>query len=296
MINAMTHPCVITIVGPTASGKTGFGVELAKRIDGEIISADSRQIYRGMDIGTAKATLYERGGIPHHLIDIREPDEEYSVAEFQSDAERAVRDILARGKRPIMVGGSGMYVSAVVEHWDIPALPPNKQFRARHANTPTEELFEMLTRREPDVASAIDPANRHRVLRALEKTMFGINFYGTKRRSPYAFLQFGITVDRDVLYERIDRRVDAMVAAGLQEEVARLGAKFGFDAPGLNTIGYREMGMALRDECTFDKTIELIKRNSRRYAKRQMTWFRRDRTIRWVSTFEELWDVLESNC
>lgn len=287
-----TKPLLITIVGPTASGKSSLGIELAKRVDGEILSADSRQIYREMNIGTAKITEEETDGILHYLLDIRNPDEEYSMAEFQHDAFEIIDEILSREKQPIVVGGTGLYISSVVENWNIPSVPPNVELRKQFVALSTEELYQKLEQQDPEIASSIDPNNRHRLIRMLEKSATGVDYSASKNPPLYDVIQFGIQVDRDALYERINHRVDAMMNEGLLEEVHVLGEKYGWDSPGINAIGYRQLGMYIREEVTLQEAIELIKRDTRRYAKRQMTWFRRDTTIHWIQNLDEILEFL----
>jgi tRNA dimethylallyltransferase len=282
---------LLAIVGPTASGKTSLGIELAEALGGEVISADSRQIYRYMDIGTAKATPEERARVPHHLVDIVEPDQVLTLAEYQALAYRTIADIVARGKLPMLVGGTGQYVSAVLEGWRIPEVPPQPALRAEleaeAARSGSESLHARLATLDPDAASRIDHRNVRRVIRALEvciATGQPIRVLQRKEPPPYAVTRIGVTRPRPVLYERIDRRVDAMIEAGLVDEVRRLvEAGYGWDLPAMSGLGYRQLGQYFAGEVTLDEAVALIKRGTRRFTQQQYNWFRLDDPrIRWV--------------
>ncbi|HPM25081.1 MAG TPA: tRNA (adenosine(37)-N6)-dimethylallyltransferase MiaA [Phycisphaerae bacterium] len=293
---------LITIVGPTASGKTALSVELAAALGGEIVSADSRQIYRGMDIGTAKATRAERDRIPHHLLDIVEPDQVLTLAEYQAAAYHAIEDIARRGRRPLLVGGTGQYVAAVLEGWQIPEVAPQELLRreleAYAAEHGAEALHGRLAGIDPVAAAAIDHRNVRRVIRALEVCLVtGRPISGLQRKSgaPYTIVQLGVTRPRPVLYERIDQRVDRMIDAGLVDEVRRLAAAgFAWDLPAMTGLGYRQIGQHLRGEVTLDEAIALIKRDTRRFVRQQYNWFRPgDESIRWIDPSQtSLADVL----
>jgi tRNA dimethylallyltransferase len=227
-------PLILAVVGPTASGKTSLGITLAKKFDGEIVSADSRQIYRGMDIGTAKASRAEQASIRHHLIDIRNPDEDYAVGEFKRDAEAAIDDILSRGKLPIIVGGTGLYVRAVVDNLDIPETKADPQLRKEiEKEIETQGLpavFRRLVTLDPEAAYVVDPKNPRRVIRALEvATLTGKPFTAQRQKHEprYAVFTIGIDPPPDILRRRIDRRINAMVRGGLVAEVKRLLKKYG---------------------------------------------------------------------
>lgn len=300
---------IIAIVGPTASGKTLLGIALAHQGDnsdhgrGEIISADSRQIYRGMDIGTAKATREERALVPHHLVDIRNPDEDYAVAEFKRDAEAAIDDIIALGKLPIIVGGTGLYVRAVVENLDIPEVAADQKLRREiEADIEREGLaavFKKLVALDPEAAYIVDPKNPRRIVRALEVAILtGKPFTAQRRKnaSRYDVLEIGIDVPPEILRERIDRRIDQMMRDGLMDEVKKLLKKYGgpeqrgaggrlpvaFDA-----IGYREIIAYLDDAMSLEDAIVAMKLNTWHFAKRQMTWFKKDTAVRWVKNLDE---------
>jgi tRNA dimethylallyltransferase len=284
-------PVVLVLVGPTASGKTAVSLPLAERIGAEIISADSRQLYRYMDIGTAKPTLEEREGIPHHFIDIRNPDEDYSAGEFGVSAGAEVDRIFSRGRIPIIVGGSGLYVRSLIDgFFDGP--PADREYRAeleqRVEVGGVGGLLDDLRRLDPEYAAIVDPTKPRRVIRALEVvhiTGRPLSVLHRERKAEIRFesRQFGLAWDRPVLYDRINRRCRAMREAGFLDEVERLvsmGYRPGLNA--LNTVGYAEAFACRRGEITPDEMDVLFSQNSRRYAKRQVTWFSRDPRITWI--------------
>lgn len=285
---------LVALLGPTAVGKTALSLELAQRFDGEIVSADSRQIYRMMDIGTAKPTAAELALVPHHLIDITTPDVTLTVAEYQALAYAAIDGIHERGRVPFLVGGSSLYVRAVVEGLRIPEVPPNPELRAELeavlAAEGREALYQRLLELDPATAAVIDPLNPRRLLRALEIVM-------TTGRSktelegaeppPYAILQIGLTRPRDELYERIDRRVVAMVEEGLVEETkALLAAGYAPGLPAMTSLGYREIAAYLRGEMTLEAAIERIQIETHRFVRHQMTWFRKMPNVEWFNLSE----------
>jgi len=292
---------LVVIVGPTAVGKTALAIELAQRFDGEIVSADSRQIYRGMDIGTAKPTRQEQALVPHHLIDVVAPDEPYTLANYQAQAYAAIEGILARGKQPFLVGGTGLYIRAVVEGLHIPRVPPNKKLRAQLALEDGAALYERLCVLDPDAAARIDPRNVRRTIRALEVCLTtGRKFSELGRASPppYHITQIGLTLPRPELYARIDARVERMMADGLVAEVEALVARgYGWELPSMSGLGYREVGECLRSEVSLNEAVENIKRNTRDFVRRQYAWFHlRDERIHWfedakVGEIERLVDV-----
>jgi len=284
------HPPLVAIVGPTAVGKTRLSLRLAQEFDGEIVSADSRQVYRGMDIGTAKPTLEERRRLPHHLIDVAAPDESFTLAQYQELAYEAIGDVLARGKVSFLVGGTGQYVRAVVEGWGIPRVPPNEELRAklyRQAEVEREEtLHARLREVDPLAAERIDPRNVRRVVRALEvclETGQPISELQRKKPPPYRILQIGLTMERQELYRRIDERVDKMIEGRLVEEVRGLVEQgYGYDLPSMSGLGYQQIGMYLRGQVSLEEAIQLIKRHTRRFVRHQYNWFRLDdESIRW---------------
>jgi tRNA dimethylallyltransferase len=294
------HPPLVVIVGPTAVGKTRLALRLAQEFDGEIISADSRQVYRGMDIGTAKPTLEERARVPHHLIDVVAPDELFTLAQYQELAYDAIADV-ARGKFPFLVGGTGQYVRAVVEGWGIPRVPPNEELRAelyRQVEIEGEEaLHARLREVDPVAAERIDPRNVRRVVRALEvylKTGQPISELQRKKPPPYRILQLGLTMERQELYRRIDERVDRMIEKGLVEEVRGLVERgYGYDLPSMSGLGYQQIGMYLRGKVSLEEAVQLIKRHTRRFVRHQYNWFRLDDDVptklafRWFDVLSE---------
>jgi len=279
------HPhTLITVTGPTAVGKTALALELAEAIGGEIVSADSRLVYRGMDIGTAKPTPAERERVPHHLIDIVDPDQTLTLAEYQRRAYAAIDDIHQRGRVPLLVGGSGQYVRAVVEGWGIPAVPPNPELRAEleacAQEYGTAALHGRLAELDPIAAGRIDHRNVRRVVRALEVTLLTgrpISELQAKSPPPYQVLQIGLTRPRPALYARIDARIEEMMAAGLVDEVRQLvAAGYGWELPAMSGLGYRQIGLYLQGKATLPKAVQLIRKETRRFARQQATWFRLD--------------------
>ncbi|HRA66738.1 MAG TPA: tRNA (adenosine(37)-N6)-dimethylallyltransferase MiaA, partial [Caldilinea sp.] len=284
-----TTPPLVVILGPTGVGKTALSLDLCRARRGEVISADSRQIYRGMTIGTAKATPAEQAAAPHHLLDIRSPDEVLTVAEYQHLAFGAIDAIHQRGATPFLVGGTALYIRAVVEGLRIPAVPPDPVLRAtleeRLSQEGVEGVFEQLRTLDPATAAQIDARNPRRVLRALEIFLLTgrpkIELEGSEP-PPYRTLMVGLTRAREVLYQRIDQRVDAMLAGGLVEETQRL-LDHGFDPrlPAMTSLGYRECIDYLSGRCDLAGAAQRIKVETHRYVRNQMTWFRKLREIRW---------------
>lgn len=283
-------PCLIAIVGPTATGKSRLAIRLAQEFDGEIVSADSRQIYRYMDIGTAKPGREERALVPHHLLDIVEPDEDFSLAQYQQLAYHIVADIHQRGKLPWLVGGSGLYVWAVLEGWSIPPVPPDPALRRtlteQAAKGEVAELYQELTKVDLAAAQKIDPRNVRRVIRALEVTRSaGVPFsqLQQKKAPPFQTLIIGLTAARDELYRRIDARVDEMMARGLVDEVKTLvNMGYSLNLPAMSGIGYRQIGLHLQGELSLADAIQQIKYETHRLARHQYNWFRLDdKRIQW---------------
>jgi len=284
---AKSHlPPLLVLVGPTAVGKTALSLQLAQQFDGEIISADSRLFYRGMDIGTAKPTPAERALIPHHLIDIADPDETMTLGAYQDMAYAVIEGIQASGRLPILVGGTGQYVQAVVEGWGIPRVPPQPPLRATLKKQGSPELARWLAVLDPAAAERLDPRNVRRVIRALEVTLVSgrpISELQEKHPPPYDILMVGLTSDRETLYQRIDRRVDRMMANGLLSEVeALLSAGYSPRLPAMSGLGYRQLAAYLAGEMTLDGAVERIKFETHRFVRQQYTWFRPDNTrIHW---------------
>ncbi|NLX78095.1 MAG: tRNA (adenosine(37)-N6)-dimethylallyltransferase MiaA [Clostridiaceae bacterium] len=284
---------VIVIAGPTASGKTDLAINLALKTGGEVVSADSMQIYRYMDIGTAKPTKEEMKGIPHHMIDIVDPDESYSVALYKKDAGKCIKDILSRGRLPIVAGGTGLYINSLIYNIKFSETVTDEEFRKRMQDIARTEgpkvLHEMLQRVDPESAGEIHYNNVKRVIRALEvyeytKKPLSQHKKESRTEPPeYRYLVFVLNMDRNVLYDRIDRRVDKMLEAGLVDEVKMLlnmGYKPGSTA--LQGLGYKEIISYLNNEVPFDEAIRILKRDTRHYAKRQLTWFRSIKEAVWL--------------
>lgn len=277
-------PKVIAIVGATASGKTAYSIELAKRLDGEIISADSRLVYKGFNIGTAKPTIEEREGIPHYMIDIVEPEFDYSAGLYKKEGTTIIEKILKKGKTPIIVGGTGLYIDILLKNFDLPEIEANQTLRAELKKFSKSELFEKLKKLDENAAQTIDSNDSKKIIRAIEiisTTGKSLAMSRGKNESIYEIEWIGKNFDRKILYERIDKRVDIMVETGLLEETTSLLEKHGRIPNLVNTIGYREIIGYLDNLYSLDTAIELLKKNTRNYAKRQLTWFRRNNEIKW---------------
>src|SRR5258708_35218920 len=274
---------VIAIVGPTGIGKTALAVTLAQPFPGEIVSADSRQIYRYMDIGTAKPTPGERAAIRHHRIDVVNPDQTLTLAEYQALAYAAIDDVHARDKIAYLVGGTGQYITAVLEGWQTPEVPPNEALRAELEAYPAEygaeALFERLRTLDPDSAARMDPHNVRRTIRALEVCIQTGQPFSTQRRKmppAYKVLEIGLTMDRAKLYSRLGIRIDQMLAAGLLDEVRALNQRgYSWRLPSMSGLGYAQLGSHLRGEMTLDEAMTAFKHATRTFVRRQYTWFRR---------------------
>ncbi len=270
-------------------GKTALALRLARRFPAEVVSADSRQVYRGMDIGTAKPTPEERAAVPHHLIDVVDPDEPFSLAQYRTLALAAIADIRARGRLALLVGGTGLYVRAVTEGLTVPAVPPDLAFRAaleaRAATEGVAALYAELRTADPEAAHTIEPLNLRRIIRALEvQRATGVPFSVQQQRTapPFPVLRVGLTLPRERLYARVDQRVDRMMAEGLLDEVRRLhDAGYGWELPSMSGIGYRQLGVYLRGEGTLAEAVQRVKFDTHAYIRRQDTWFRKDPAIRW---------------
>ena len=277
-------PDVIAIVGATASGKTAYSIELAKEIDGEIISADSRLVYKGFNIGAAKPTIEERQGIPHYMIDIVEPDFEYSAGLYKQQAKKIINDIIKRGKTPIIAGGTGLYIDILLKNYDLPEIPADRPLRDELKKYTKDDLYNKLLELDSDAGEIIDKNDSKKIIRAIEiiKTT-GKSLKNSRgiKPSEYNIKWIGKNFDRKTLYERIDKRVDIMVENGLVEETKGLLDKYG-DIPNItSTIGYREISGYLYDKYSLEEGIALLKKNTRNYAKRQLTWFRKNPDIIW---------------
>ncbi len=291
---------VLVILGPTAAGKTKLSLELAKNFRGEIISADSMQVYRGMDIGTAKAGKEERESVPHHLLDVVSPEEKFSVADYQEMVDQIIPGIVEKGRIPMLVGGTGLYIKAVIEGFLFPEMDNDYKLRNQlkklaetHGN---KYLHNKLTDIDPQLAEKIHPNDLRRVIRGIEvykKTGKTITYYKKKQQqSPdrYLSLKFGLTWNRDDLYQRINQRVDQMIEKGLVDEVkGLLNSGYNLSKTARQGLGYKEIIDYLEGEYALDEAVRLLKRNTRRFAKRQLTWFKRDDSINWFNFSELEW-------
>ena len=284
---------VIAIVGPTASGKTALAVEIAKHIDTEIISADSRQIFKEFDIATAKPTTEETQGIKHHLIDVVNPDEEFTVADFADRASKIMENLFEQGKTPIVAGGTGLYFRILLENYDMPRVKKKKKLREElhkiEQEQGAEALYNMLKELDPVLAQKMHPNNTVKIIRALEvcKTLNIPMSQAQKKKTPlYDIKWLGLGhlngKDRQMLYDRTDKRVDVMLEKGLEKEAHSLYEKYGKISSLMNTIGYQEFIEYFEGNITFDEAVNKIKQNTRRYAKRQLTWFRPNKEIEWL--------------
>lgn len=300
----MDRPKLIAVLGPTASGKTDLAIDLAKEFDGEIINCDSRQVYREVMIGAAVEPgewreyrqggrvvrrAWVAGGVPHYLINFLAPQKMMSVAEFKAKAVWRAREIVRRGKTPFLVGGTGLYASAVIDNFQLPEVPPDERFRRRMLRRPTEELMRELEGKDPEYAARITPNPRY-IVRALEvMRATGQKFSELQSRGEPLFdvLQLGVARSREETYERINRRFDTMVHGGLLDEASRLGRRYGWDSPAASSLGHRQLGYYLRGKMTLSSAVQEAQKATRNYAKRQFTWFRRDKRINWVNSLSE---------
>lgn len=287
---------VIAIVGPTAVGKTKLSLDLAKKLRGEIISGDSMQIYKGMNIGTGKVTETEKGNIPHYMIDIIEPNQTFSVAEFQQQVRMYIDCILSKNKLPILVGGSGLYMDAILYDYQFANRKRNDKITKKLEEIYKKEgigpLFSELQRIDPEQAKKIHPNNFRRVIRALEiyqttgKTMTEIH-KTQKKTAKYNHILIGLEMKREILYNQINQRIDAMIDNGLINEVRELFERYGEHYQAMQGIGYKEIIPFIKGEDTLENCIELLKQHSRRYAKRQFTWFKNKMDVKWYAMDEQ---------
>jgi tRNA dimethylallyltransferase len=300
-MNLHPQPPLIVILGPTAVGKTALSLELCERFNGEVVSADSRQIYRRMDIGTAKPSAEEMARAPHHLLDIREPDETLSLAEYQEMAYATIDDIHRRGRVPFVVGGTALYITAVVKGLKIPNVAPNPVLRSELEQLAEEEgheaLYARLVELDPATAQKLDGRNVRRVVRALEIVLESgqpkSDLEG-ENPPPYRILQIALDLPRQALYERIDRRVVQMVESGLIEETAHLlEAGYPTNLPALTSLGYREIGAYLGGEMSLDAAIERIQIETHRFVRHQYSWFRRMDNLHWFDCSRPCQDAVE---
>lgn len=281
---------LIIIIGPTASGKSGLAIKLAKKFNGEIVSADSRQVYRGMDIGTGKVTKAEQQIVRHHLLDVANPKIEYNVSYFQRDAKRVLSDIYKRGKLPFLVGGTAFWIDAVAYDMHLPNVKPNKTLRKRLSKLPTTKLFALLKKLDPERARVIDRRNPYRLIRAIEIVKAtGKPIPRTTKNSPYDLLWLGITLPRKEIFKRIDKRLTARMRTGMVAEVKRL-LRVGTPASRLISIGleYRYVTLYLQGKLTKEQMVEQLRTAIHHYAKRQMTWWRKNKDIQWIKSRVEI--------
>ena len=288
----MNKPKVIVICGPTASGKTTLSIQLAQKINGEIISSDSMQIYKDMNIGTAKPDQQEMQGIKHYLLDFVEPNQRYSVADYKKDAENAIEDILQKGKVPIIVGGTGLYVDSLIYGIEYPNIEFDENYRKelerRVEKEGLEKLYEKAKKIDPQAMKKISRNDQKRVLRVLEiynatgKTKTEQEIESRKNEVKYDYRVFAINMDREKLYDRINKRVDIMIQKGLIEEVENLLKKYNEFPTAMQVLGYKEVVEYIQGKVLKEDMIENIKRESRRYAKRQITWFKKNKQTIWI--------------
>ena len=285
---------LVVILGPTATGKSRCGIELAKRFRGEIISGDSMLVYRQMNIGTAKPSEEELQSVPHHLVNILNPDSSYSVADFQQQAAETISGITERGNLPILVGGTGLYIKALLEDYQFSEVEEKPELRqqleAFASEQGTGKLFEWLEKEDPAAAARLHPNDIRRVVRALETALSGDRVSQLKREElKYDAVVFGLFMDRDFLYERINRRVDRMLEEGLEEEVrSLLKAGVPVDCLSMKSLGYRQMAEYLTGQCDFSTAVENIKKGTRHFAKRQITWYKKMPYIHWFTVDRNL--------
>ncbi|MDR0979101.1 MAG: tRNA (adenosine(37)-N6)-dimethylallyltransferase MiaA [Lachnospiraceae bacterium] len=289
-------PEIIVIVGPTASGKTSLSIKLAKQKNGEIISADSMQIYKYMDIGTAKVTKDEMQGIPHYMIDIVSPNERFSVSDYVKQATECIEKILAKGKTPIVVGGTGLYIDSLIYGIKFSELKIDEEYREKLNKIAAEEglenLYNMAVEIDPEAMKIISKNDRKRIIRILEiykqtgKTKTQQNVESRLESVPYTYKVYGIDMKRDLLYERINKRVDIMLENGLIEEVKDILGKYNEFPTAMQGLGYKEVVEYLNGITTMEEMIEKLKKETRRYAKRQLTWFRKNKEITWIDPNE----------
>ena len=294
----MDKPKVIVICGPTASGKTSLSIELAKQINGEIVSCDSMQIYKDMTIGTAKPTKEEMDGIKHYLLDFVSPDQRYSVAEYKKDAENAIEKIISEGKVPIVVGGTGLYLEALIYNIEYQNIEEDMEYRNKLYEIEREQglskLYEMASKIDSKAMEKISPNDKKRICRVLEiyhltgKTKTELEEESRKNEPKYNYKLFGITMDREKLYERINLRVDIMINQGLIDEVKNLLEKYNNFPTAMQGLGYKEVVEYLNGLITKDEMIEKIKMETRRYAKRQLTWFRKYKNLIWINGLDDV--------
>ena len=294
----MKKTTVIVICGPTASGKTALSIELAKKIDGEVVSADSMQVYKDMNIGSAKVTPEEMDGIKHYLIDFVSPDERYSVANYKQDAKKAIKEIIKKGKTPIVVGGTGLYVDSLIYEIEYNDVEIDEEYRKKLEQIKEEQGLEVLYKKALEIDSEamkkISQNDSKRIMRVLEihhstgKTKTEQEIESRTKEIPYDYKVFAINMDREKLYDRINKRVDLMIEKGLIDEVKKLLVKYKKFPTSMQGLGYKEVRNYLEEKLSYDEMIEKIKQESRRYAKRQLTWFRKNKDTIWIDGLKDI--------
>ena len=281
----MKNQKIIAITGPSASGKTKLSVEVAKELNGEIISVDSRQIYKELNIGSAKPTIEERCGIPHYLIDVVDINCDYTVADFSDEASIKIKEIFGKGKVPVLVGGTGLYFRGLLQDFDLPRVAPNNELREKLDKYSNEELYAQLLEKDEIIAQKIHFNNRVKIIRALEVCItlgMPMSQAQKKKESRFNVLWYGLnSQNRDYIYERINKRVDLMFEQGLLDEAKTLFEKYGENKILHNTIGYQELYQFIKGKTDFKSASDLLKQNTRRYAKRQISWFNANKDIKW---------------
>lgn len=298
---------LVVILGPTAAGKTSWSLQLAQHFGGEIISADSRQVFKKMNIGTAKVPgewkwnglrrTYLVEDIAHHLIDFLDPGKSFTLTQFRDLAVKYIKLVHKQNHIPLLVGGTGLYIQSVVDNYIIPKVPPNKKLRKSLEEKSLKDLHDLLKKMDSDAAKVIDAKNKRRLVRALEVCIFtGEPFSKQKLKGEQLFnvLLIGIDVPREILYQRIDLRVDNMIEEGLVQEIKSLiKQKYSWELPSMNGVGYKELRSFIENRGTLEESIEMLKKNTRRLARKQMTWFRKDTQIEWVTTYEQAKNRIE---
>ena len=275
---------VIAVVGATASGKTSYAIELAKKINGEIISADSRLVYNGMDIGTAKPTIDEMQEIPHYMIDVVEPEYNYSVGLYVKEAKKHITDIISRGKVPIVAGGTGLYFRVLLENYDLPDVKPDYELRKELSSYSYEELLEMLTKLDEKAANSVEKNDKKKLIRYIEIIKLAgkpLDLVRGVKEKEFNVEWVGLNFPREILYDRINKRVDLMIEQGLIDETKKLLQKHGRISNITDTIGYREVLSYLDGELSLDEAKDKLKQNTLNYAKRKLTWIRKNEQINW---------------
>ncbi len=290
---SITKQKLIVILGPTASGKSEFSIHLAQKFGGYIISADARQIYKEMNIGTAKLKPQEFQGIPHFLINVVKPNQDFSVAEYQ----KKVFDLIRRKKGlPFLTGGTGLYISAIVDNLQIPPGKPNKALRKKLEKKSLSQLYKQLRKLDFKTAGIIDKNNKRRLIRALEVCLTTKKTFSAQRlkgKPLFDVLQIGLKIPREKLYKKINQRVDKMIKQRLVSEVKKLGKKYGFNKIAMSGIGYKQIGLYIKGKFTKEEAVLQIKKDTRHYAKKQLAWFRRDKKIKWIKNQKEAKKLIE---